>query len=313
MNFFRILLFVVLGARCAGAVYAEDASQAGASRIPAMGVTGLVPEMQRILTAYYERSCGGEENWSQIESFRAEGVLQMGEGSLAFIAYKKKPDSCKIVCFRNSGRLPLLTFSYDGETAWRILPSQPEVPVEMPAAEARDFIRDASIGSHLLYATLPGKRIEFVGLRDVDGTTCRDIRVTLPNGQVVVYSIGLADCVLRRQLVVNSVTGQEEETFFSNIKVISGVHVAFEGRMYIAGELQQTVILRSAEFNVGTMPWMFSMPKGGAASGHLEAPGSSAKSEPVLDPVSPLLDFGSEPAAAGEGWGFQLDPTSAPK
>ena len=307
MNTFRIFLFIVLGASCSGSVHGAELSSSDGVRTPAMGVDGLAPEMQRILTSYYEQGYGGKRNWSHIESFRAEGVLQLPEGSLRFMAYKKKPDSCKIVLYRGQ-HLPLVTLSYDGETAWQILPSQPEVPVEMPAAEALDFIRDASIGNHVLHATLPGKTIEFIGLRDVDGVACRDIKVTLPNGQVVVYSIGLADCSLRRQLVVNSATGQEEEMIFANLKVISGVNVAFESRMYVEGELQQTVIFHSAEFNVGTMPWMFSMPEGGDVVERPERAGSQS----ILDQTSPLLNFGSEAAPEGEGWGFQLDPTPAP-
>jgi hypothetical protein len=255
-----------------------------------MDLAGVEPRLAHVLQRYYENSFGGAANWERIQSVRFEGDLRLPQGTFSFVAFKKKPSYCKVVLFGpNGGRIVM---AYDGEDAWQLNSVQAPQPAPMPSAEALNFIRDATTGGHLLFSTAPGKRIELLDTQRVGQESCRNVRVTLSNGQQITYAIGMTSFAERQQAVVNALSGKTEVTTHSRTQEFDGLLVPMQSSMAIDGEFRHEVQLHSVTINVGVMPWMFSRPAGAYI------PGS-------VPPVAPLAgDHDSQSLA-------ELDPLGA--
>ncbi len=234
-------------------------------RVDPMSLHGVDPEVATILRNYYEQSLGGRKHWSQIESIRFDGTLRVPEGEFSFMAYKKKPDYCKIVLLGKRGAR--VTMAYDGADAWQLNSADPQGAVAMPSAEALNFIRDATTGGHLLYATLPGKRIELLGKRKVLGFTCYELRVTLPNGQQVTYAIDRTAAVERQQMTVNPVSGATEVTTHVRNDLLEGLSIPVESTMTVDGEFMHELRVQRVKVNTGLTASIFKRPAASVGGG----------------------------------------------
>ena len=274
------LLICVCASLCAAASEPKESAtyRSMILSVDPMDVGGLGPRVSHLLREYYRLSLGGIQSWEKVESLRFEGVLRVPQGALHFVAFKKKPDYCKIVLFAGRERIVM---SYDGTDAWQLNTMESTDPVSMPPLEALNFIRDAPTAGHLLYAALPGKKVELLGERMVGGYECYDLQVTLPDGQQVRYAIDRTDFVERQQIVVNAVSGALEVTTHGELQVVKGVSVPMMSTMETDGAFTHEVRMRSVEVNVGTMPWMFSRPAGLYIPGRL--PEGVADTDPQLD------------------------------
>jgi hypothetical protein len=274
-----------------------------------MDLEGVPSRVASILRNYYRVSLGGEDGWSAVESFRFDGILRMQGGALSFVAFKKKPDYCKVVVLGGKG--VRVVMSYDGVDAWQLNTGESSEASDMPPLEALNFIRDATAGGHLLYPTLPGKRIELLpGLQTVDGRECYHLQVTLADGQQVIYAIDRLEFIERQMVVVNAVSGGTEVTTHKRIEPVEGVLVPMESTMTIDGEFVHSVEMRAVHVNTGLMPWMFARPSGSYAPGvaaevevgPTSAPNleRAAATQSVVEP----LRFPSAPASAFESSRF---------
>ncbi len=273
-------LICVLASLCGATSEASepDTYRSAILGVDPMDAEGLNPQVSHILREYYRLSLGGSRGWEQVESLRFEGVLRVPQGVLHFVAFKKKPDYCKIVLFAGRERIVM---SYDGTDAWQLNTMESTDPVSMPPLEALNFIRDAPTAGHLLYAALPGKQVELLGTRRVGEHTCYDLQVTLPDGQQVTYAIDPMDFVERQQIVENAVSGALEVTTHGELQVVKGVSIPMVSTMEADGVFTHEVRMRSVEVNVGAMPWMFSRPSGVYMPGRL--PEGMAEADPQVN------------------------------
>jgi len=233
----------------------------------AMSLQGIDPGLSWILENYYQAAFGGQGNWRKIRSLRFEGVLRLPTGTLSFVAFKKKPDYCKIVLFAGNGAR--IVMAYDGSDAWQLNTMESSEPIPMPSIEALNFIRDAPTAGHLLYPNVPGKQIELLGQRTVNGYACHDLRVTLADGQQVNYAIDSREFIERQQRVVNMVSGDHEVTTHEQVKKVAGVTVALHSKMIVDGELIHEVQIQRVAANLGLMPWVFARPSATDVPGQL--------------------------------------------
>ncbi len=221
----------------------------------AMRTTGQPAAMETLLQGYYQNTLGGSVNWGRVQSVRFHGVLELPQGMVEFIAFKKKPNYCKVVLYGAEGmRLVMAT---DGEDSWQLVTDDASEPVDMPEADAINFLRDASIGGHLVYPNWPGKTIELLGIERVAEEMCYRVRVSLPAGLVVEYFIGLTDFVERRQVVTNAATGQQEVIDHFEHREVHGLKIPFRSVMSADGEQVHTVRLLDVDVNIGVTSWMF--------------------------------------------------------
>lgn len=247
-----------------------------------MDTEGLKRNLAAVLRKYYSRTFGGSDNWERIESVRFDGLLHLEDRTLRFIAFKKKPDYCKVAIMTGGGARMVL--AYDGSDAWQINTSQPEPEaVSMPPKEARNFIRDATVGGHLLYPLLEGKEIRLLGAEDVEGDLCYQIEIILRGGDRIISSLDITDFSERHQTTINVVNGLEEQTFFSDFRKIEGVRFPFASVMESDGELVHRVEMLDIQVNQGVMPWMFQRPSGAYIPGETPEPGEMDLLPPPVD------------------------------
>ena len=258
--------------------------------------------VETILDQYYRSTFGGVSNWRQIQSMRFHGVLKLPHGMMEFVAFKKKPNYCKVVLFGANGTR--LVFASDGEDAWQLVMNGSVEVVDMPEGEAINFMRDASIEGHLLHPHAPGKQVDLLAIEEVSGSSCYRFQIRLRDDQVVEYFIDMEDCIERRRVVTNAVTGQLEVTDFFEHRKVSGLKIPFRTVLSVDGEQVHEVRLLDVDVNLGLTSWMFSR----ESSAYVVNPTpSKARSTP-----STAFDL----SLPGEDWGLssgfqmpEIDPT----
>lgn len=219
-------------------LHAQQASDAqkGPMQSESMDTTGLNPELASILKQYYRQVFGSPENWDKVDGVRFDGLLHLERGTVRFVAFKKKPDYCKVVIFNASG--PLSVLAYDGADAWQLNPtSEGAKPVDMPRQEAVNFIRDASLAGHLMDPNAAGKRIELVGTTKVQDFACYDILVTLPDDQKIRYTLDMNTFYERQRITTNVVNDSQERFVFSDFFRVAGIRFPYSSNMHSNGKL----------------------------------------------------------------------------
>jgi hypothetical protein len=323
-----------------------------------MSTRGLDSSLASLLRKYYKNTFTNDSTWEKIQSIRFDGTLQLPQGDLSFTAFKKKPDYCKVVIFApNGGRIIMAYDGQDAwqyattkrtpqeamqssDAAERITylpgaqfdgkaeqePAAPEIhslsprmtPSPMPAAEALNFIRDATTGGHLLYPGIEGKKIEPLGITTSKGQQFNELEVTLPDGQQLRSHLNGGYLEFRR-ITTNNANGDQEVITHSDFREIDGVRIAFSSTLTVDGQQVHQSRIHKVQTNLGLMPWMFSRPSGAYIPGDVPnkantIPYSSTLS-PIKAPLTPDLSEveGSEgewPNASETEWSesaFKLD------
>jgi hypothetical protein len=241
-----------------GNVSGKDDYALSIERLSPFDTTGLKPGVASVLRAFYERTYTDADTWAAIESFRFIGALHFSEAAVEFTVFKKKPNLMKVVLKTPNGHR--VTMGYDGREAWQLKTQESALAKKMPPMEARNFIRDSPTGSHLLYPRMEGKSIELVGTTTIDDARAYELRITLPDGQVIRSFLDMTSFAEVRQVSTNQVTGVEEVTKYENFRIFEGIRVPFTSTRLIDGvEIHQSRI-EEVRVNEGVTPWIFRRP-----------------------------------------------------
>ena len=224
-----------------------------------MDTSSLGDHVSDMLQRYYKNTFGGADNWQKVESLLIKGKLLIPEGeSYEFVNYRKKPDLNKTVVYLEN-KHEVVT-SFDGNDTWQYMTFESEAPESMPTDKSIDFIRDSWLGGHLLSPLLPGKTIEMLGgSKTIGGKLCKQIKVSLPNGQYYIISLGAKHYQVAEE-TVSTVDGSKRYVEQSDFRRVSGIITPFRSKIYSDGVLIQEQALESVEVNQGVMPWMFKRP-----------------------------------------------------
>jgi hypothetical protein len=255
-----IITFTASGANGYGPL--SGYARAGAQQ-SAMDTYGLDSKLASILGKYYKNNFTSEQEWETLKSIRLEGVLFLNEDEFRFNASKKKPYYSKLtVLTLNGGSIEM---GYDGEDAWQCNTRGTESAFfPMTEAEVSNFTRDATIGGHLLYPLINGKKIELLGAADVEGSRCYEIQITLPDSQVIRSFLDITDYSQRRIITINQVSSEEEITTNSDFRKIAGIRVPFISVLTIDGKQVHKHHITDVKVNYGVMDWMFGRPISGS-------------------------------------------------
>ena len=173
---------------------------------------------------------------------------------------------------------------YDGEDAWQSNTGRAESSFSsMTEAEASNFTRDATIGGHLLYPSINGKKIELLGAADVDGSRCYEIQITLPDSQVIRSFLDITDYSQRRIITINQVSMEEEVTTYSDFRKIGGIRVPFISVLTINGTQVHKYHFTDVNPNYGAINWMFARPSSGSALKEAPSPNEKPGNTVTLD------------------------------
>lgn len=224
-----------------------------------MDTTGLSQKVSDTLQSYYSKSLGGPKNWQKIKSLRIRGQLIYTNGkSYKFAIFRKKPDLNKSVVYLDN-KCKIVT-CFDGVEAWQVMTSESETAKTMPLDDSIDFIRDSWLGGHLLSPLLPGKTTEILEAINIDGKTCIQVKVTLPNQQYYLYALDSNRYPVAEESV-SAVDGSKRYVKQSDFRNVSGLMIPFRSKVYSDGVLIQEAVLESVVVNKGVMPWMFKRPQ----------------------------------------------------
>lgn len=271
--------------------YARAGAQQGA-----MDTHGLDPKIASILNKYYKYNFTSEQDWEALKSIRFEGILHLAEDEFRFNASKKKPYYSKLtVLVPNGGNIEM---GYDGEDAWQNNTRRTGASFSaMTEAEVSNFTRDATIGGHLLYPLISGKKIELLGPADIDGARCYVIHITLPDTQVIRSFLDITDYSQRRIIAVNQVSGEEEHTNYSDFREIAGIRIPFAGTITSDGKLVHRYHITDVKINFGATDWMFARPSSGSAREEVsfssKKPGNTATADESTTGKSLNSTFGA--------------------
>lgn len=255
---FCVLTAATLSLTLASTFGAAGSYAASIEKLDPFDTTGLESNVANILRNYYERNFTDAENWNAVESLRFDGTLHLPQRSLPFAAFKKKPDLCKIVL--RVGERHEVVMAYDGQQAWQLNTRQSSLASKMTEDEARNFIRDATAGGRLLYPGIEGKTIELVGTTMVDGERAYELRITLPDGQVIRSFLEMDSFAEVQQITINNVSGGEEVTRHGKFRMVEGVRIPYSSILTIDGEQVNESRIDKVRVNQGVTPWMFNMP-----------------------------------------------------
>jgi hypothetical protein len=249
---------------------------ASIEKLEPFDVSGLESGVAHVLHNYYQHNFTPNKEWAAVQSFRFDGSLHLPQGSLRFTAFKKKPDLCKIVLYAPGDHQ--IVMAYDGHHAWQLNTRQSAQPEDMPSAEARNFIRDATTGGHLLYPGIKGKTMELLGTTQIGGDRTYEIRITLPDGLVIRSFLDMVSFAEVQQITINQVSGQEEVTRYGDFRMIKNTRVPFTSTLFINGEQIHQSRIDAVRVNQGVTPWMFRRP--GSAADLTDDPTASPASDP---------------------------------
>jgi len=269
---FRLLTYFVLVSFVAFPGLAEEEGTYARSiqHLEPMDLGTVEPSLANVLRYYYAYSFGDSSNWEAIQSIRFVGIVNTAKGSVRFSAFKKKPDYSKVVLFLGEETRHVMAF--DGRDAWQLSALEPGAePVAMPEDEARNFIRDATTGGHLLYSGMEAKRMELLRERaEFDGKRYYEIHTTLPDGQRIRHYLNESTFAEERQIKVNQLNGQEETTVYSDFRRVNGLRIPYKSTLFVGGEQVHEVNFSKVHTNVGAMPWIFARPSGAYLPGDTE-------------------------------------------
>lgn len=227
-------------------------------RLSPFDTTGLKPGLANVLRAFYDRTYTDADTWAAVESFRFNGALHFPDAAVEFTVFKKKPNLMKVVLKTPNGHW--VTMGYDGQEAWQLRTQESALARKMPAMEARNFIRDSATGSHLLYPRIEGKSIELVGTTTINDARAYELRITLPDGQVIRSFLDMTSFAEVQQITTNQATGIEEVTRYENFRRREGIRIPFTSTRLVDGvEIHQSRI-EEVRVNEGVTPWMFRRP-----------------------------------------------------
>lgn len=184
---------------------------------------------------------GGKDNWAKVKSLRMEGVMkaQGAEIKITILQVDKKAMRQDIAVMGMNGYSIMTTTE-----GWSYMPFQGQTKPEPMTA---DDVKSAQDGLYLqdefiTYKEL-GKKLEYIGKDDVDGTECHKLKMTNKDGQETTFYIDPSNYYTIKQTTKFKANGKEQEgsNFYSNYKKLD------EGIVYpmtVSGGYGQTDVVK---------------------------------------------------------------------
>lgn len=143
--------------------------------------------------------------------------------------------------------------AYEPAGGWQIAPFGGRTePEKLTADESKSMGWATNLVGPLLDPQHDGAKLEYLGLKDVEGTDSHCIRVVRPSGDVELHYLDpdhFLPIRLRRTKLVRGVT-QEEELDFGDYRQVNGIYFPFVTEMGRPGSTKGTSIeLKSIELN----------------------------------------------------------------
>ena len=181
---------------------------------------GLFSQSLDEIVKKHIEAIGGKDNWAKVKTLKMECSMkaQGADIKIVFHQVDKKAMRQDISLMGMSG-YNIIT----NTEGWNFMPFQGQTKVEPMTA---DDVKNAQEGLNLqdefiTYKDL-GKKLEYLGKDDVDGTECFKLKMTDKNGQETTYYLDPSNYYTVKQTIKMKANGKEIEnsTTYSNYKKV---------------------------------------------------------------------------------------------
>jgi hypothetical protein len=206
---------------------------------------------------------GGQAALDAIKTIRFEGRLLINQGQieLKFTETKKRPGKVRTDAILQGMNL---VNAYDGASGWKIFPLfGRKDPEKMSADESKSLIEEGEIGGPLENWQAQGKKVEYLGTEDVEGTPAHKLQITRKNGDVSYVYLD-PDYFLEIRVVdrrIEQGAQVEVETDIGDYEKVNGVYFPFSVEAGNKGASdKQKIIIDKAEANIPVEDSIFEFP-----------------------------------------------------
>ncbi len=215
--------------------------------------------LQDVLNKNYQAK-GGLEKLKGIKTIYAEGKVVAQGMEMPFKTWVKYPDKIKM---QTKFQGQTMVQAYDGKTAWWIMPMMGPKPMPMPPSQAEQFKEQNQFRDPLVFYKELGYKLEYLGEGEADGTPVYKIKLSKPNGDVLIYYLdketGLeikADFYGKRQ-------GREikGENYFGDYRKVNGILFPFYIETRMGGKVVSQVTIEKIVINQPIDDAIFKMPQ----------------------------------------------------
>lgn len=177
-----------------------------------------VSQKQDEIISKHIEAIGGKDNWNKVKTLRCEATMKANgaEIKMTFLQVDKKAMRQNISVMGMEG-YSIIT----EKEGWSFMPFQGQTKPEPMTA---DDVKNAQDGLYLqdeflTYKEL-GKKLEFLGKDDMDGTECFKFKMTDKNAQETTYFLDALSYLTIKQTSKIKADGKEMEgsTMYSNYK-----------------------------------------------------------------------------------------------
>lgn len=211
------------------------------------------------IVANHIKAIGGKENWEKLKSIKMEGTIKAQGAEIKLTSYQvdKKAMRENITVMGMNGYSIVTTTE-----GWSYMPFGGQTkPEPMTADDLKNAQEDLYLAdAFITYAEL-GKKLEYLGKDDFDGTDCYKFKMTDKNAKETTYYIDASNYYILKQTNKVKANGQEME----NAVVFSDYKKLDEGIFYpmsVASGYGQMQVSK-LEVNVAIDDATFQLPKDG--------------------------------------------------
>lgn len=204
---------------------------------------------------------GGIDKLRAIKTNKTTGKMTMMGFETQVTMWYKEPGMMKM---EMTIAEKLMTFAYDGKTAWQISPlTGSDEPQEVTGAQAEQVKDNADMMSDpLVDYKKKGFKLDLEGKEDMEGTPVYKLKLTKKDGKITYFFIDAENYIELKTQMTRTINEQETttETFFGDFKEVGGVMMAHSMTIKVNGQDMGNITIESVEINVPLEDSFFKMP-----------------------------------------------------
>lgn len=179
--------------------------------------SAISQKQDEIISKHIE-AIGGKENWNKVKSMRSEATMKANgaEIKMTFLQVDKKAMRQNISVMGMEG-YSIIT----EKEGWSFMPFQGQTkPEPMTADDVKNSQDNLYLQDEFITYKELGKKLEFIGKDDMDGTECFKFKMTDKNAQETTYYLDASSYLTIKQTTKFKSDGKEMEgsTMYSNYK-----------------------------------------------------------------------------------------------
>lgn len=214
-----------------------------------------------LIVENYIEAIGGEEAWKAVKSMKSEASMSMQGMNLPVNITQSYPNLFRLDINVQGQKI---IQSYDGETAWQIMPMMGiTTPTAMSSEEAKTVSQTEILNEFIDYEKR-GYTLEMVGTKEIEGVQAQGVRLTDGADKDMTYYFDLeyfVPIMISAKAPAGPMGGATFETYLSDYQEVDGLMMPFYTDVKVNGNTMQAITINKVELNPAIEADYFSMPK----------------------------------------------------